>query len=86
MLNPNMDDDERAVTVLLEAVSFVTTALRARQRRDALLAVADPTLAALATRVVAAFGFKIYSVASGAGGRADGGRAAVRPDRAGSRN
>jgi hypothetical protein len=67
MLNPDfVDEDERAVAALLEAVSFVAIALRARPKRDALFAVSDPGLSGLARRVVSAFGFRLYCLSSAA--------------------
>ncbi|MDX2275239.1 MAG: hypothetical protein NW206_07280 [Hyphomonadaceae bacterium] len=64
--NASNDEDERAVAALLDAVSFITTALRARPRREALVVISCPRLSVLTQRVVAAFGFQIYTAGSAA--------------------
>ncbi len=72
----NSDDDE-PVQALHSAASFtVATPIARPSRRDALVAIPSPALAAMATRVASAFGFRVFLAGSSAEAAASvGGRA-----------
>jgi DNA-binding response OmpR family regulator len=61
------DEGERALDELLEAVAIIAAIVGTRPRsRDALIALRDPNLCTLTTRIAAAFGFRTFLAESGA--------------------
>lgn len=62
----SQDDDEPAVQDLRDAVERVAAVLRAKTRRDALIAATPTEQRAAATRAAQVLGFKIFEVYGGA--------------------